>query len=132
MKKFSDIDSVMLVLIKFSKSTEKIDVAVSNSEIRQCLMENDEYLSNFIGNIKELIPEKFLNKELKLSVKLNINKRNEPYIVTNLKYPFRLGKYLGQYCNITLNELNEYFSSVIKVSLSRMDAKNLKTVNSQL
>ena len=51
MKKFSDIDSVNLILIKFNKEIEKIDVAVSNTELRQCLMDNDEYLSIAVVNI---------------------------------------------------------------------------------
>lgn len=132
MKKFSDIDSVNLILIKFNKEIEKIDVAVSNTELRQCLMDNDEYLSKYIVNVRNLIPDKFSQKELKLIVTLNIDKNNNPYIVTNLKYPFRLGKYLAEYCSVTLNELNDYFSSVLKVSISRMDAKNLQTVNTKL
>lgn len=132
MKKFSDIDSVNLILIKFNKETEKIDVAVSNTELRQCLMDNDEYLSKYIVNVRNLIPDKFSQKELKLIVTLNIDKNNNPYIVTNLKYPFRLGKYLAEYCSVTLNELNDYFSSILKVSISRMDAKNLQTVNTKL
>lgn len=132
MKKFSDIDSVNLILIKFNKEIEKIDVAVSNTELRQCLMDNDEYLSNYIVNVRNLIPDKFSQKELKLIVTLNIDKNNNPYIVTNLKYPFRLGKYLAEYCSVTLNELNDYFSSILKVSISRMDAKNLQTVNTKL
>ena len=132
MKKFSDIDSVNLILIKFNKEIEKIDVAVSNTELRQCLMDNDEYLSKYIVNVRNLIPDKFSQKELKLIVTLNIDKNNNPYIVTNLKYPFRLGKYLAEYCSVTLNELNDYFSSVLKVSISRMDAKYLQTVNTKL
>lgn len=132
MKKFSDIDSVNLILIKFNKEIEKIDVAVSNTELRQCLMDNDEYLSKYIVNVRNLIPDKFSQKELKLIVTLNIDKNNNPYIVTNLKYPFRLGKYLAEYCSVTLNELNDYFSSILKVSISRMDAKNLQTVNTKL
>ena len=132
MKKFSDIDSVNLILIKFNKEIEKIDVAVSNTELRQCLMDNDEYLSKYIVNVRNLIPDKFSQKELKLVVTLNIDKNNNPYIVTNLKYPFRLGKYLAEYCSVTLNELNDYFSSILKVSISRMDAKNLQTVNTKL
>lgn len=124
----SKLKEINLIVLQFNKNSDKIDVAVSDEEVRVALVNNESTLSAFISSIKDLIPDKYYNVMIKLIVKMKV-KKEEPVVYTKIKYPIRLSRYLADFCLTSIEMMNRYFTSVIQVSWSRIGAKQMNILD---
>lgn len=121
-------DSKMIV-ISFTKESKEVDVMTGNDEIKDVLMKNDKKLEVYIEEIRKQIPDKLSKKKIEVNVFLYLDKHDYPGVYTRIRYGFQLGKYLSNISSMLVDQMNQYFLSIIKVAIHNVDAKKLETVD---
>lgn len=121
-----------LVIIKFTKDTKEIDVFTANDTVKEIIMKNEVKLAQYIDAIKQLIPDKLSNKWVKIMVYLFLDREENAGVYTKIKYNLLLGKYLSSACSMLIDKLNDYFLSVVKVTMQQLDAKKLEIVQDDI
>ena len=121
------MDKINLITFTFTKNQPKIDVDTITPRLEPYIQSNDDKLQPYFAGLKSLIPDKYGNKKIIVTFELHNLTKKAPMCKTTIKYTNSLKKYLAQYCESIVGNVNDILANTFMVAVNAYDA--LQTQN---
>ena len=101
----------LFIYIPFTKYTNNVNIVCSSEKVIDTLKSENVALADNVSFLKKIIPEKYSNKEISIRVYLDSKGSS---VLTKIKYPIVLSKYIKNHAAIIAEKLNSVFAEVLR------------------